>query len=80
MMKILIETYRLLRKMGLYKAYSTLELVSLKGNQRCSVLKQLHRLENAGYLEKKINDNVEFYWKVKSYPEKPEAQKRWKGY
>ena len=79
-MKILIETYRLLRKMGLYKAYSTLELVGLKGNQRCSVLKQLHRLEEAGFLDKKINDDGEFYWKVSQFPDKPEAKKKWKGY
>ena len=79
-MKILIETYRLLRKMGMNKAYSTLELVGLKGNQRCSVLKQLHRLEEAGLLVKKINSNGEFYWKVHEYPTKPQPKKQWKGY
>ena len=77
-MKIIIETYRLLRKMGTYCAYSTYDIVKMKVHQRCSVLKQLHRLEKAGYLEKKTGKDNEFYWKVKEMPNKPEGPKLWK--
>ena len=76
-MKIIIDTYRLLRKMGLFKAYSTYDIVKMKMHQRCSVLKQLHRLEKAGLLEKKTGKDNEFYWKVKTIPEKPEGPKPW---
>ena len=77
-MKVIIETYRLLRKMGLFKAYSTHDIVSMKSHQRCSVLKQLHRLEKAGYLEKKTGSDNEFYWIVKDVPNKPKPVTLWK--
>ena len=77
-MKVIIETYRLLRKMGLFRAYSTHDIVSMKSHQRCSVLKQLHRLEKAGYIEKKTGSDNEFYWIVKEIPDKPKAMELWK--
>ncbi len=77
-MKIIIETYRLLRKMGLFKAYSTHDIVNMKSHQRCSVLKQLHRLEKSGFLEKKTGSDNEFYWIVKDIPGKPEPVVLWK--
>lgn len=77
-MKIIIETYRLLKQMGLFKAYSTLEIVTMTGKQRCAVLKRLHRLENAGLIEERAGENGEFYWRVLKIPAKPEPPKIWK--
>lgn len=77
-MKILIETYRLLRKMGLYRAWSTMEIVKLTGKKRSSVLKRLHKLESAGIMDKKTDEERKFFWKVIYYPEKPKAPKLWK--
>ncbi len=77
-MKIIIETYRLLRKMGLYKAWSTLEIVDMTKKQRCAVLKRLHRLEDAKVIEKRLGPDQKFYWKVIGMPEKPKAPKLWK--
>lgn len=77
-MKIPIETYRLLRKMGTMRAWSTLEIVDITKKQRCAVLKRLHRLENAKIVEKRMGKDQKFYWKVSSMPEKPKAPKIWK--
>ncbi len=77
-MKILIETYRLLRKMGLYRAWSTMEIVKLTKKKRSSVLKRLHKLENAGIIECKTDEERKFFWKVKFFPKKPNAPKLWK--
>ena len=64
--------------MGLFKAYSTLEIVTMTGKQRCAVLKRLHRLENAGLIEERPGQNGEFYWRVLKIPDKPEPPKIWK--
>ena len=64
--------------MGLFKAYSTLEIVQMTGKQRCAVLKRLHRLENAGLIEERAGDNGEFYWLVLKIPDKPEPPKIWR--
>ena len=77
-MKILIETYRLLRKMGVYKAWSTVEIVEMVNRQRCAVLKRLHRLEDAKVIEKRLGPDQKFYWKVVEIPDKPPAPKLWK--
>jgi hypothetical protein len=77
-MKIPIETYRLLRQMGTMRAWSTLEIVDKTKKQRCAVLKRLHRLENAGIVEKRMGQDQKFYWKVRQMPEKPKAPKIWK--
>jgi hypothetical protein len=77
-MKIPIETYRLLRKMGTMRAWSTLEIVDITGKQRCAVLKRLHRLETAKIVEKRMGKDQKFYWKVCDMPEKPKAPKIWK--
>ena len=77
-MKILIETYRLLRKMGTYKAWSTMEVVTLTKKKRSSVLKRLHKLEKAGIIECKTDEERKFYWMVKIIPDKPRAPKLWK--
>ncbi len=77
-MKILIETYRLLRKMGIYKAWSTVEIVEMVNRQRCAVLKRLHRLEDAKVIEKRLGPDQKFYWKVAKLPDKPPAPKLWK--
>lgn len=76
-MKIVIETYRLLQKMGPYKAYSTVEIVEMTGKQRCAVLKRLHRLEKAGIMEKRTDSNGSFYWKVLNMPARPIPPKVW---
>ena len=70
-MKIITPTYRLLRKLGLYKAWSTLEIVDKTKKQRCAVLKRLHRLEEAGIIEKRLGPDQKFYWKVIKMPVKP---------
>jgi len=77
-MKILIETHRLLRKMGIYKAWSTMEVVKLTGKKRSSVLKRLHKLEGVDIVEKRIDSERRFYWLVKHIPDKPVAPKLWK--
>ena len=77
-MKIPIETYRLLRKMGTMRAWSTLEIVEITKKQRCAVLKRLHRLETAQIVEKRMGKDQKFYWKVCDMPEKPKAPKIWK--
>ncbi len=77
-MKILIETFRLLRKMGIYQAWSTMEVVNLTKKKRSSVLKRLHKLERVGIVECKTDEDRRFYWKVLSIPEKPKAPKLWK--
>lgn len=77
-MKILIDTYLLLKRMGLYKAYTTLEIVDMVNKQRCAVLKRLHRLAAAGYLEYREGKNQTLYWKVTKIPIKPKPPKRWK--
>lgn len=77
-MKIVIDTYNLLRELGLYKAYTTLEIVAKVGKQRCAVLKRLHRLEKAGYLEYREGPNQTIYWKVKKFPIKPKPPRVWK--
>ncbi len=77
-MKIPIETFRLLRKMGTMKAWSTLEIVDITKKQRCAVLKRLHRLENAKIVEKRMGKDQKFYWKVVNMPDKPLAPKIWK--
>lgn len=74
-MKILIETYHLLKKMGKYKAWSTMDIVKMTKRERCSVLKRLHKLEDAGYVEKKTTMDGKFYWIVIKYPEKPKGKK-----
>ena len=77
-MKILNETYRLIRKMGIYKAWSTMEVVKLTGKKRSSVLKRLHKLEDAKILSNKMNDERKFYWKVNYIPDRPKTPKLWK--
>ena len=77
-MKILIETYHLLRKMGIYKAWSTVEIVEMTKKQRSAVLKRLHRLEEAKIVEKRLGKDQKFYWKVIEMPKKPKAPKIWK--
>lgn len=69
--------------MGLYKAYTTLEIVDMvttqKGDvQRCAILKRLHRLQKAGYLECREGDNQTLWWHVKEMPTKPKPPKVWK--
>ncbi len=78
MMKIVIETYRLLMKMGTFKAYSTVEIVEMTKRQRCAVLKRLHRLEAAGLIEKRLGQDGGFFWKVIKVPEKPTPPTLWK--
>jgi len=77
-LKILIETYRLLRKMGTFKAWSTMEIVNLTKKKRSSVLKRLHKLEKAGIIYCKTDEERKFYWIVKHVPDKPRAPKLWK--
>lgn len=77
-MKILIETYRLLRKMGIYRAWSTMEVVNLTKKKRSSVLKRLHKLENAKIIDCKTDEERKFYWKVNYIPKKPKAPRLWK--
>lgn len=77
-MKILIETYRLLRRMGIYQAWSTMEVVQLTGKKRSSVLKRLHKLESIDIVEKRIDEERRFYWLVLFIPDKPLAPKLWK--
>jgi len=77
-LKILIDTYLLLKRMGLYKAYTTLEIVDVVKKQRCAVLKRLHRLSKAGYLEFREGKNQTLYWKVVKIPDKPKPPRRWK--
>jgi len=77
-MKILIPTYRLLRKMGIYKAWSTVEIVDMVGKQRCAVLKRLHRLEDAKIVEKRLGADQKFYWIVIKMPDRPEPMKIWR--
>ena len=77
-MKILIETYRLLRKMGIFKAWSTMEVVTLTKKKRSSVLKRLHKLEKAGIIACKTDEERKFYWMVNTIPDKPRAPKLWK--
>ncbi len=77
-MKIIIETYRLLRKMGMFNAYSTQEIVDMTKKQRCAVLKRLHRLETGGFVEAKPGENAELYWRVIKMPNKPAPLKVWK--
>lgn len=76
-MKILIETYRLLRKMGIYRAWSTMEVVELTGKKRSSVLKRLHKLESAKIIECKTDEERRYYWRVLLIPNKPKAPKLW---
>jgi predicted transcriptional regulator len=61
--------------MGKYKAWSTMDVVKLTGRERCSVLKRLHKLKNAGFIEKKETMDGKFFWIVVKYPEKPPAKK-----
>lgn len=77
-MKILIETFRLIRKMGLYQAWSTMEVVALTDKKRSSVLKRLHKLENAGIMEKKMDEERKFFWMVIYIPDKPKAPILWR--
>ena len=77
-MKILNETYRLIRKMGIYKAWSTMEVVKLTGKKRSSVLKRLHKLVYAKIITKKMNDERKFYWYVNYIPNRPKAPRLWK--
>ena len=77
-MKILIETYRLIRKMGKYRAWATMEVVDLTGKKRSSVLKRLHKLEKASIVEKKMDQERKFYWKILEIPNKPIAPRLWK--
>ena len=64
--------------MGLYKAWTTVEIVEVVQKQRCAVLKRLHRLHKAGLLEYREGPNQTIYWKVKQFPPKPEPPKVWK--
>lgn len=73
-MQLHIDTYRLLRKIGKYKALTTMEIVELTGRKRSSVLKRLHKLEKAGYMENKMDEDRKFYWKVIKIPEKPKPK------
>lgn len=77
-MKILIETFRLLRRMGIYRAWSTMEVVKLTNKKRSSVLKRLHKLKNAKIIECKTDEERKFYWKVTEIPKKPKAPRLWK--
>ena len=63
--------------MGIYKAWSTVELVDMVKKQRCAVLKRLHRLEDAHIVEKRLGPDQKFYWKVIKMPDKPIPQKIW---
>jgi len=74
----LIETFRLLRRMGIYQAWSTMEVVNLTKKKRSSVLKRLHKLERANIIQCKTNEERKFYWKVNYIPDKPKAPKLWK--
>jgi hypothetical protein len=64
--------------MGIYKAWSTMEVVELTGKKRSSVLKRLHKLEGVDIVEKRIDDERRFYWLVLLIPDKPTAPKLWK--
>ena len=64
--------------MGVYQAWSTVEIVAMVKKQRCAVLKRLHRLEEAKIVEKRLGKNQKFYWKVISMPDKPKPPKVWK--
>ena len=77
-MKILIETFRLIRKMGIYQAWSTMEVVTLANKKRSSVLKRLHKLENADIMEKKMDEERKFFWMVKYIPERPKTPILWR--
>jgi len=64
--------------MGIYKAWSTVEIVDMVKKQRCAVLKRLHRLKDAGVVEKRLGPDQKFYWKVIKMPGRPEPKKIWK--
>jgi hypothetical protein len=64
--------------MGTVRAWSTLEIVDKTKKQRCAVLKRLHRLENAGIVEKRMGKDQRFYWLVVNMPPRPKAPKIWK--
>lgn len=77
-MRIRIETYRLCRKMGLYSAWTTAEIIKLVGRNRESVMRKLHNLTDAKYMEKKRSCSGYFYWRVREYPPRPVAKKLWR--
>lgn len=55
-----------------------MEVVNLTDRKRSSVLKRLHKLVNAGIMEKRMDEERKFWWKVNYIPEKPKAPKLWK--
>jgi len=64
--------------MGIYKAWSTMEVVKLTNKKRSSVLKRLHKLERAKIIACKTDQERKFFWKVNYIPDKPKAPKLWK--
>lgn len=64
--------------MGVYQAWSTMEVVKLTGKKRSSVLKRLHKLESVGIVEKRVDEERRFFWLVLYIPERPVAPKLWK--
>ena len=64
--------------MGIYKAWSTMEVVKLTNKKRSSVLKRLHKLERAKIIDCKTDQERKFFWKVNYIPDKPKAPKLWK--
>ena len=55
-----------------------MEVVELTGKKRSSVLKRLHKLEKAKIVEKKMDQERKFYWKVIHIPPKPIAPILWR--
>ena len=64
--------------MGVYQAWSTMEVVNLTKKKRSSVLKRLHKLEKAGIIKYKTDEERKFYWMVNYIPKKPKTPKLWK--
>ena len=64
--------------MGIYQAWSTMEVVTLANKKRSSVLKRLHKLENADIMEKKMDEERKFLWMVKYITERPKTTILWR--
>ena len=64
--------------MGIYQAWSTMEVVTLANKKRSSVLKRLHKLENADIMEKKMDEERKFFWMVKYIHERPKTPILWR--
>lgn len=64
--------------MGIYKAWSTMEVVKLTNKKRSSVLKRLHKLERSKIISCKTDQERKFFWKVNYIPDKPKVPKLWR--